>query len=526
MDAGIKGAYAYPGTPSTEIMEYLVSAAQADGAFHARWSANEKVAFEEALGMSLIGRRAIVCMKHVGLNVAADPFMNSALTGAGGGLVVVVADDPGMHSSQNEQDSRYYAEFAKIPCFEPADQQECYDMTREAFALSEMCQTPVMVRIVTRIAHARSPIETHAPETPSGDALEDFRSNRELSRRWTLLPANARRQFIKLLERQTELESYSHDSNFNVETGGGGKLGVLCSGVGAAYATEALALAKLDLPSLKLGVYPISRKKLKSFIGRLDEVLVVEDGYPFIEERLLGWIGAGPRIRGRLDGTLPRTGEMDTNKALRALAALTGKPAPAEARAVSGLPPRPPALCAGCPHTDTFRALNEAVAGKKPANVFSDIGCYALGVLPPHQAINSCVEMGASLGMAKGASEGGLTYSVAVLGESTFAHSGLASLRGAAIENTPMTLIILDNGTVAMTGGQESAATGEALVSMVKGLGADPRHVRLIDPLPRSHAENVKIIREELEHRGLSVIISQRECVQTARKSKKKGRSK
>jgi len=516
LHAGISGCYSYPGTPATEIMEYVQRHSPSYQPIHAQWSANEKVAYEEALGVSFVGKRALVSMKHVGLNVAADPFINSCITGAEGGLVLAVADDPGMHSSQNEQDSRYYAHFAQIICLEPSNQQEAYDMTREAFDLSQRFQLPVMVRLVTRLAHSRSIVKVGSPRSQ-----KKLRPSKE-RHRWTLLPVNARRQYRLLTEKQPSLLSYCEDAPYNelhISTTPS-PLGVVASGIAYNYFRENFPNSA-ELPTyLKVGTYPLPPKKLEQFLSKVEEVLVIEEGYPFIEQTLLG---ASPMkgviIKGKMSGHLPRTGELTPAVVRRALGlepltALVGE------EEVS-LPPRPPTLCRGCPHADTFKALIEVMKDYPEGRVFSDIGCYTLSFFPPYNATDTCVEMGASVGMAKGASDAGLRPAVAVIGDSTFAHSGITPLLGAAKENTDMTLLILDNSTVAMTGGQETILSGEELPRFLRGLGIDPAHIKTITPLPKRHKENVRIIHQEISYRGLSVIIASRECLVAARRRKK-----
>ncbi len=511
--AGLSAAYSYPGTPASEILEYLVRLAEESRAFKAVWSVNEKVAFEEALGASFAGKRALVSFKHVGLNVAADPFMNSAITGANGGFLVVSADDPGMHSSQNEQDSRYYVDFARIPGFEPSDHQEAYDMAREAFDVSERFGLPVLMRLVTRLSHSRAPV-----------AVREARPQNELrkgaAKDWILLPVNARRQFGRLIDLQPELVRYSDGSPFNrLELAEGDrKLGVIASGVAYNYFREALA-GEGGLPSfLKVSTYPMPEGLIRKIVGHVDAVLVLEDGYPFIERRILGLFGVpGKTVLGKLSGTLPPSGELSPDIVRRAL----GRE-PLPALAPSGLPlaNRPPQLCVGCPHIDAFKALNKALEGVTGSNVFSDIGCYTLGALPPYNAIHSCVCMGASVGMARGASDAGLHPAVAVIGDSTFAHSGITPLLGAARADTDMTVVILDNATTAMTGGQPTYGSGEGLLRIVEGLGVPKEHIRTIEPLPKNHDKNVQVLKDEIAHRGLSVVVAVRECVQEQRKKR------
>jgi indolepyruvate ferredoxin oxidoreductase alpha subunit len=513
--AGLSGGYSYPGTPASEVMEFLIKHSEEGGRFKASWSVNEKVAYEEALGVSFAGKRALVSMKHVGLNVAADPFINSAITGANGGLVVVVADDPSMHSSQNEQDSRYYAQFAQVFCYEPSDHQEAYEMTREAFDVSEKLGIPVMIRMVTRLSHSRSRVLPRPSQEQNTLSLG-------VGKDWTLLPVNARRRFKILLEKQEELLKVSHESRFNSLRldKENSKLGIIASGIAYNYVRENYRDGA-SLPSiLKISTYPLPPKLVSELVNQVETILVVEEGYPFIEKALRGMFGIkGKKIGGKLGGHLPLTGELSPEIVRRAL---DMKPAGKQKIGHLPLPPRPPQLCAGCPHADTYKALNKALESYPQSNVFSDIGCYTLGALPPYNAIHSCVCMGASIGMAKGGAEAGVHPSVAVIGDSTFAHSGLTPLLDAAVSDTKMTVIVLDNAIVAMTGGQPTYASGEALLKMIEGLGVDKQHIRVLEPLPKNHEKNVQILKEEISHQGLSVVVAVRECVQEARKKKRR----
>jgi indolepyruvate ferredoxin oxidoreductase alpha subunit len=306
IQAGLSAGYSYPGTPASEIMEYLIKAAAKTKSFLASWSVNEKVAYEEALGVSFAGKRALVSMKHVGLNVAADPFMNSALTGANGGLVVVPADDPGMHSSQNEQDSRFYADFAKIPCFEPSNHQEAYEMTRQAFDVSERMGIPVMIRLVTRLSHSRSTVR---PREPRGQ--NEIRPG--ASQDWTLLPVNARRRFRGILDGQAEMVRLSEESEFNSLrlNEKDRSLGVVASGIAFNYVQENLGEAGNPPSLLKVCTYPLPGKLIGRLVEHVETVLVVEEGYPLIERSLRGFFGVpGKTIKGKLSGDLPLTGEL------------------------------------------------------------------------------------------------------------------------------------------------------------------------------------------------------------------------
>ncbi len=510
--AGLSAAYSYPGTPASEILEHLVRRSAETKDFTAVWSVNEKTAYEEALGASFAGKRALVSFKHVGLNVAADPFMNSAITGANGGLVVVSADDPGMHSSQNEQDSRFYAQFAHIFAYEPSDHQEAYDMTREAYDLSERLEVPVLLRMVTRLSHSRSAVAVGPPRPQNPLRKGDPRD-------WILLPVNARRRFTRLLGLQAEMVRLSDGSRFNVlELGGDRSLGVIASGVAYNYFREAVAAEAAPPSFLKVSTYPVPEGLIRKLVAAVDSVLVLEDGYPFIERQIKGLFGvAGKTVRGKTDGALPASGEL-TPDIVRAALGRT----PLPALAASGLPlaGRPPQLCAGCPHADTLKALNKALEDAAGANVFSDIGCYTLGALPPYSAVHTCVCMGASIGMARGAADVGLHPAVAVIGDSTFAHSGITPLLGAAVADTDMTVVILDNATTAMTGGQPTYGSGERLLRLIEGLGVPKERIRTIVPLPKHHDLNVRILREEIAHRGLSVVVAVRECVQEQRKKR------
>lgn len=506
--AGISGSYSYPGTPATEIMEF-VQRTDVRAGVHAQWSANEKVAYEEALGMSAVGRRALVSMKHVGLNVAADPFMNSAVTGVIGGLVVCVADDPGMHSSQNEQDSRYYAELAQIPCIEPASQQEAYDATRFAFELSEKHRLPVLLRLTTRLAHSRAGVTV-------GEQREQNQLISKIDwRQWTLLPVNARVNYEKLVAKQEAIMRDSVSSDLNQMNDTEGDRAYIVSGIAYNYFRE--AIADSELPHLKTGHYPIPNELVTRLIQGRREVMVVEEGYPYIESRLRGILGAGPaKVLGKLSGHLPRTGELTPSIVAKAVKS----DAQIETPAIE-LPTRPPQLCKGCSHADMFLALNQAIADFPEAVVFSDIGCYTLGALPPYNAISSCVDMGASISMAVGAAHAGLRPSLAVIGDSTFGHSGMAPLLDAAYQNVPVTVVIGDNATTGMTGGQLSMTAGQRLIEIVSGLGILPEHIRVIEPTRAKLNENTEILGEEIEYEGASVVIAARECIQEVRRRKK-----
>ncbi len=517
MDAGLSGMYAYPGTPSTEIMEYIqASPLAAEMNIHCEWSANEKTAMEAALGMSYTGKRAMVAMKHVGLNVAADGFVNAAMTGVNGGLVVVAADDPSMHSSQNEQDSRFYGKFAFTPTFEPSNQQEAYDMIFTAFEVSEKYKLPVLFRITTRLAHSRSAVmQKKALQQNKFSFPSDLRQ-------FVLLPAIARRKYKGLLANYASLADDADYQKLNwYDEGEDKSLGIIACGLAYNYLAENFRDGECNHPMVKIGFYPVQEELLARICRECDQVMVLEEGFPFLEEQMKGYPVLNDKIKGRLDGSLPRDGELNPDLVAKALGMKSeyGQDIP------DIVSKRPPSLCRGCGHADMYNALNEAIEEHGPGKVFSDIGCYTLGALPPYNAINSCVDMGASVTMAVGAADGGMFPSVAVIGDSTFTHSGMTGLLDAVIKNSPVTIIISDNSTTGMTGGQKSHAT-DRLEEICLGLGVQKEHLKMIIPLRKNHGENTEIFKKELGYKGVSVIIAQRECIQTASRRKKKQREK
>jgi len=516
IDGGISGVYAYPGTPSTEITEYIQESEQArEKSIRSNWSANEKTAYEAALGMSYAGKKTMVCMKHVGLNVAADAFINSAVTGINGGLLLTIADDPSMHSSQNEQDSRFYGKFAMITILEPSNQQEAYEMTRLGLQLSEETGLPVMLRITTRLAHSRAGIARR--EISGQNALK----LPEDPAQFILIPAYARKRYKILLEKQDQLKQLAENSKYNFfKPGNGSRVGIIACGIGYNYLMENFDQEECPYPLLKLSQYPIPENLIANLEESCDEVLVLEEGYPIVEEAVRGLFSKKMMIRGRLNGSLPRDGELNPDIVAKALGKkVTSGPDVPEV--VTG---RPPALCQGCGHRDIFAAINEAMGKYSPGRVFSDIGCYALGVLPPYRCIYTCVDMGASITMAKGAADAGLLPSVAVIGDSTFTHSGITGLLDAVNDNSNIVVIIADNESVAMTGGQESSAVGK-IESICTGVGVDPAHIKVLVPLPKNHDDLVQAIEEELQYQSVSVIIFRRECIQVAARRKKKHKS-
>ena len=515
LDAGLSGVYAYPGTPSTEITEYIqLSPLAKERGVHSRWSTNEKTAMEAALGMSFMGKRALVCMKHVGMNVCADPFFNSGMTGVNGGIIVLVADDPSMHSSQDEQDSRFYGKFAMVPTFEPSNQQEAYDMMPEAFDYSERVCLPVLMRVTTRMAHSRAVVEV------KDEARQQNEKNyNAVAANWVLLPANARKRNDKVTAQQKELEKDAANSKYNsfspaLSQGDGAKaaLGIIASGIGYNYVMECLSSVGKEtgsFPILKISQYPLPKKLVRRMMDECKHVLIVEEGQPFIEDMVRG-VSEANNIHGKLDGTLPRTGELNPDIVKKALGMECGQcfdPC-------ADVAPRPPALCQGCGHRDVYAALNEVLKEYDNPRVFGDIGCYTLGFLPPFRAIHSCVDMGASITMAKGAADAGQWPSVAVIGDSTFTHSGMTGLLDAINENADITVIISDNLTTGMTGGQDSAGTNK-FEAICRGLGLSDEHLKVVVPLPKNMPEITEAIRDEINYHGTSVIIPRRECMQT-----------
>jgi indolepyruvate ferredoxin oxidoreductase alpha subunit len=512
IDGGISGVYAYPGTPSTEITEYIqVNGEARNRNIHRMWSVNEKTAFEAALGMSYAGKRSLVCMKHVGLNVAADPFMNACVTGVNGGLVLAVADDPSMHSSQNEQDSRYYGKFGMVPVLEPSSQQEAYDMVYDGLELSEMLKVPVVLRITTRLAHSRSGVETRMPKTENRLSLPDN------PKQFLLLPAYARKYYLELLSKQEKMVQLAEEStwNFFVE-GTDKKMGIICCGIAWNYLKENFQGSSGPYSIVKISQYPLPVKMVRHLEENCDELLVLEEGFPLVEEQLSDFFGKGKKVSGRLSGALPRYGELNPDHVAKALGleVREGLPVP------SVVANRPPQLCQGCGHQDVYFALNVAIEKLGHGRVFSDIGCYTLGALQPYNSVDTCVDMGASITMAKGAFDAGLRPSFAVIGDSTFTHSGITGLLDCVVENSHVNVIILDNEAVAMTGGQDSSASGR-IEDICAGVGVAPEHIRLVVPLKKNHEEMVRVIREEMAFPGVSVIIARRPCIQKIAREKR-----
>jgi len=499
-EAGVRLAAAYPGTPSTEILESLAKYPAKD--LHAQWSTNEKVAFDVAFGASLAGHRALAAMKHVGLNVAADAFMSQSYIGVRGGLVLAVSDDPGIHSSQNEQDTRVYGQFASVPVLEPSDAQEALDFTRLAFDLSEQFDTTVIVRGTTRLAHTRSAV-TLGPRTERASLgyLEDPRKN-------VMIPAHARPRHVAVLEREAKLKAYLETSPLNRWETGDASFGIITSGTCYPYVRELLPYASV----LKLGAtWPLPEGLLRRYCESVERVFVVEELEPVIEReaRALGLQVEGKQF-------FPCTGEFSPD-VLRAGFEKAGVLAP-RVQVSSWTPPplaRPPVLCAGCPHTSCFMAVRAS-----GVRVAGDIGCYTLACLDPLRGLESCVSMGSSIGNAIGLSKAGDTKPVmATIGDSTFLHAGIPSLIDAVYNDANITVMLLDNHITAMTGGQQHPGTGKTLrgddasridyEALVRACGV--KWVRIVDSYDL--AVMYQTLREAIAYRGVSVVISNRPCV-------------
>jgi len=493
-EAGIHVATGYPGTPSTEILETIARLTD----INAEWSPNEKVALEVAMGSSFCGARALVTMKHVGVNVAADPLFTLAYTGVKGGLVIVSADDPGLHSSQNEQDNRNYARFAKIPMLEPADSQEAKDFTIRAFELSEQYDTPVLLRMTTRVCHGKSIVE-EGPVRPRAE-ITHFERN---PKKYVMIPAFARKRHSILEQRLKQMAEMAETFEGNRVEDGCPEVGIITSGIPYHYAREVLPEASF----LKLGlVHPLPARLIEDFASKVDRLMVVEELDPYIEDQLKAM---GLKVSEKSEEY--REGEL-TPDLVRSI--LTGD-RPPEAPPVR---PRPPVLCAGCPHRGIFTVLHNL-----DLIVTGDIGCYTLGVLQPTGGLDTCVCMGAgighSFGLEKVLPEEERKRVVAMIGDSTFLHSGITPLMDIAYNGGRCTVLILDNRTTAMTGRQEHPGTGKNirgqaapridLPALCRALGI--QDVRVTDAWDLDALETQ--VKAALEHDGPSVIINQGACV-------------
>ena len=507
-DAGCRVAAAYPGTPATEILEELSRFPD----LYTEWSVNEKVSLEVALGASMVGARAFCAMKHVGLNVAADALMTMTVTGTEGGLVIAVADDVGMSSSQNEQDSRFWARFAHLPLFEPADAQESYDMAREAFAVSERFRCPAIVRLTTRICHVKGRVvagEREAHE-PAGFVKDP--------QRWVMVPGHAKPRVALMYEREEALRAASAQSPFNLLVEGSDRrIGFVTSGPAYMHVRETFP----DAPVFKLGQsYPLALERLREFAAGVDQLLVVEETEPLVESELRA---GGIACTGK--DVLPRVGELSPDRLRPAVARLRGEeiPVTAQPRLVpQQVFPRPPTMCVACPHLGIYYTL----AQLRNLTISGDIGCYTLGAGHPWNALDTCISMGASMGVALGMDKGrgqadAKKAVIAVIGDSTFMHMGMQGLLDITWNRGNVTVLLLDNRAVGMTGGQDNPGTGRDIhgesaqrvdfAKLCEALGVKKERIHTLDPyeLPTLF----KTLREEIKIPEPSVIITDRPCV-------------
>jgi indolepyruvate ferredoxin oxidoreductase alpha subunit len=515
-EAGVRLASAYPGTPSTEILETLAFYPE----MHAEWSVNEKVALEVAFGATMTGARAFCAMKHVGLNVASDPLMTITLTGVKGGMVIAVADDVGMSSSQNEQDSRFWGRFAHLPILEPIDSQDAYDLTKLGFELSERFQVPVILRLTTRVCHVKSLVATGSREEREipGFTLEPSR--------WVMVPAYAKRRLGLMHERDKVLADFSETTDLNViEPGSDRRVGFVVSGPAYLHLREVFPAA----PVFKLAfTHPLPIEKIRAFAGEVDRLVVVEETEPVVEKDLRA---AGIAVYGK--DILPGTGELTADIIGPPLRRLIGDLEPAAgagagagagaAPARAPVFPRPPTLCSACPHLGIYHAL---YAMRRRVIITGDIGCYTLGSGHPWNALDCCISMGASMGMAQGIDKArGKTDEkkavVAVIGDSTFLHMGIQGLLNIVYNRGNVTILLLDNRTTGMTGGQNHAGTGRDLhgepaprvdfAQLVEVLGVKKERIRVVDVY--DPASLFKALRDETKVPEPSVIITNRPCV-------------
>lgn len=506
IEAGISFAISYPGTPATDILEYLAKNFEGE----AQWAINEKIALETAIGTSYTGKRVICSMKHVGLNVAADPLMTASYLGTKGGLVLVIADDPGAYSSQNEQDSRFFARFAKIPCLEPSDAQEAKDMMLRAFELSEKMELPVMLRTVMRISHALAPVSVGEIRKQNPLDLEKNPA------KMLAVPSNVIRCHKALNLKQEELRKWSESSGFNRGEKNGQKKGIIACGLAYTYAKE----YGDGYAVLKISSYPFDEKLVADFVVGLDEVWVLEEGYPFVEELARKY---SSKVKGKLGGELSLEGELGPDALAKYVPGWTeGASAPAP-DAASPLPVRPPVMCPGCPHREFYTALKAA----GPAFTAGDIGCYTLGAAPPLAAMDTCLCMGASISKAAGIASQGVRRVVAVIGDSTFLHSGIPALISAVYNKANILVVIMDNSAVAMTGHQPTpllslTAKGEeggkvSLEDICKACGAHS-----VETLNAYDIKgNTEILKGKLDAPGVNVVISTGPCILVGKKRKK-----
>lgn len=518
--AGVRVVCGYPGTPSTEVLETV--AKNNDGSIYVEWSVNEKTAMEVAAGAAYSGARTIVTMKQVGLNVASDPLMSLTYIGVKGGMVIVVADDPGPLSSQTEQDTRHFAKFANLPVLDPSTPEEAYAMVQAAFNLSEQVGLPVILRPTTRVCHACASIDisdSREEHTPSGF---------EKGSRWVIFPQLSYKRHIEIEKLQSDLSDLFSKNPFN-RVAGKGSLGIAGSGIAWSYAQDVIHDLGLEVKTFKVGTpYPFPEKLAESFLDGLDAVLVLEELDPVIEEALLGIAGRkGIRVRvsGKKDGTAPCAGEFSYEIVRKAISDFIGLSNPdAAGPDIPPLPARPPVLCAGCPHRASFYAVKKAMKGRK-AVFTGDIGCYTLGNAKPLNMVDTCLCMGASISVAQGIKRVEPdTKLFAFIGDSTFFHTGIPGIINAVYNQTDIVLIVLDNSTTAMTGHQPHPGTGKTMMGnvsekvdiagLLKSVGV--KWVQKINPFDQRAA--IQAVNEASEVNGVSAIIFEAPCIALVKK--------
>jgi indolepyruvate ferredoxin oxidoreductase alpha subunit len=538
IEAGIGVVTTYPGTPASEIGDSISAIADQAG-LYMEYSTNEIVAVETAAGAAISGVRALTAMKHVGLNVAADAVMTLAYVGVRRGHVLVTADDPQCFSSQNEQDNRYYALLSKLPCLEPSNPQEAKDMVVHATEVSEQLQLPVLLRTTTRVNHTRGPVSFGNLTKPNlnGEFVRD-------PARFVMVPANARKQHKVLLAKATRARAISETSPFNQTVKHGRRTGVISSGAAFNYAVEATDCLGLNAGILKLGMtHPLPEKKIIEFLHEYDQILVVEELAPFLEMQIKAIAkdhAPNVDVRGKMgDSLLPYFGEFSTRVTVEALARISGKTPPVNfekidkesAEAGRILLPRPPILCAGCPHRASFHVIKSVTPTSigKPSVVSTDIGCYALGIQAPLRVGDVLICMGGSIGTAGGISTVTGADTIAVLGDSTFFHAAMPGLANAVYNNHKVALVVLDNLTTAMTGHQPHPGTGATgrgagkkrilIEDVARGLGVE--YVRVVDPFKIKEAS--KTLKEAIRTAGPAVVVFRAPCTLLVLKERRRG---
>ena len=517
-ESGVDAVFAYPGTPSSEIVEKLIQLSEKEE-FYVEWSINEKVAYERAYGVAISGGRSACIMKHVGLNVASDPLITSAYTGIEGGMSVVVADDPFAHSSQNEQDTRRYSIFGKIPCFEPSSPQEAKDMVVYVMAFSEKFKLPVILRSVTRISHAKSDVIVGRRKKEKRD--KKFIKNPS---KYVMVPANARKRLEVLLEKYKEIKKEVEKVPYNILERKSKKIGIIASGVSYLYVKELIEEGKKDYSLVKVSTYPIPEKKIGRLLKDCQKVFIFEEGDPVIEEityKIAKSINPDCKIYGKLNGVVPACGELSVEKVEESLSRVEGRKK--RIYSIPSLPPRAPVLCPGCPHLGTFYILKKTFG--KSAIYPGDIGCYTLGI--QMGMIDTCLCMGAGIGVGSGISIFEKEKVVSIIGDSTFFHAGIPPLINASYNPSNLVIAILDNRTTAMTGHQPHPGTGITakgkktlnidMEKFVKSCGIDD--VITVDPYKiKASLSKIKKIKDK---KGVRVIIFRRACVLLEKKGKR-----